>query len=235
MRIGICEDNSSEAEELLEIINRWINTSHVEAIISVFDSAENFLIRKTDYSYDILFLDIQMGEMNGMQLARLIRETDEQVVIIFLTALREYVIDGYDVNALHYLVKPVDENACIKVLNKAKATIDARKNGFFLLGKGDQQILFNTNDVYYIQSSNHNIAVNTRSGNYYFRETINAIEKIVPPSLCRCHRMTIVNIQYIKAINKTSVLLSDPQKSTLMISSSYWAPLNKAFLNYYGK
>lgn len=235
MRIGICEDNSSEADELLEIIDRWINASHIEVSISVFDSAENFLIHKTDFSYDILFLDIQMGKMNGMQLARLIRETDDQVVIIFLTALREYVIDGYDVNALHYLLKPVDENACIKVLNKAKTTIDARKNGIFLLGKGDQRILFNIEDVYYIQSSNHNITVNSRLGNYYFRETINAIEKIVPPGLCRCHRTTIVNIQYIKAVNKTCLLLSDPPKSTITISSSYWASLNKAFLDYYGK
>ena len=169
VRIGICEDNHMEADNLLGVIKRWRVKNGVPVATRVFSSAEDFLIHTTEFEYDMLFLDIQMGDITGMPLAKMIREKDEHIVLVFLTALGEYSLEGYEVNALNYLLKPVDETACSAVLDKAKTIIYARRDQFIMLGKDDGRMRFALKDIYYIDSSGHYIVVHSTSGDYRFR------------------------------------------------------------------
>lgn len=125
----ICDDENKELEYLTSIIDEWGNLTCNTVQIKCFSSAESFLF---DYeesrSFDILLLDIQMQELDGISLAQKIRQTDNRVQIIFITGFDEYMGKGYDVAALHYLLKPVKKKSCSrcsirrrKIYTKAKA------------------------------------------------------------------------------------------------------------------
>ena len=118
-RIAICEDEKAQREYLSKLLDLWQERSGRKAVVSLFTSAEQFMFEtEGKYPYDLFLLDIQMGQMNGVELARKIREKDTEVVIIFLTGIKDYAIEGYEVGAVRYLLKPVKETEFFAIFSK---------------------------------------------------------------------------------------------------------------------
>ncbi|MDE7300372.1 MAG: LytTR family DNA-binding domain-containing protein, partial [Lachnospiraceae bacterium] len=103
--IAICDDDNSQISALKKMLTEWNSCT----VINEYSSAEQFLFHYPDASCHLLLLDIEMGDMNGMELARELRARGDMLPIIFITGFSEYIGDGYDVEALHYLLKPVDK------------------------------------------------------------------------------------------------------------------------------
>jgi two-component SAPR family response regulator len=106
MRIAVCEDERLYRDYILTDIRKWADTTGQDIILSSYDSAEALLMIWGDVLFDIIILDIELKKMSGMDLARIIRNTGEDVIIVFITNYANYSLEGYDVNPLHYLLKP---------------------------------------------------------------------------------------------------------------------------------
>ena len=122
IRVAICEDDESQINALKKMLTEWNSCT----IISEYNSAEQFLFNYPDISCHLLLLDIEMGDMNGMELARELRARGDMLPIIFITGFSEYIGDGYDVEALHYLLKPVDKIKLFQVLDRYACHCNSR-------------------------------------------------------------------------------------------------------------
>lgn len=122
LKIAVCDDEPAFVEQISDRIKKYIP----DGIIQCFLSSEDLLLQGE--LFDIYFLDIQMEKMNGIETAKKLRELEEESIIVFITGAKEYVFQAFDVAALHYLVKPVDDAKLQEVLERAKKEIEKKQN-----------------------------------------------------------------------------------------------------------
>ena len=117
-KIAICDDSQADVEYIAKLVKEWAKDKIV--VIKTYPSAEAFMFNYAEEKdFDILLLDIEMGKMDGVTMAKAIRQDNESVQIVFITGYSEYIADGYDVAALHYLIKPVKTEQLLSVLDRA--------------------------------------------------------------------------------------------------------------------
>jgi len=233
MRIAICEDDKQHADILTAMVNKWAKDENVSVDIGYYQSAEEFLFHwPKGEPYDLAFLDIQLANMNGMQLAQCIRRQDQAMLLVFTTGLKDMVFRGYDVQAFHYLLKPIREKDCKSTLSKAMESLRLRKSDAMIIPTSNGQMRVHKNDIYYIEVDNHYIIMHTQNGDFRFKEKLSMIEQQVnEPHFCKCHRSYIVNLHFVKLIQREHVILDNDKQ--LPISRRRWAPLNECFISYY--
>jgi Response regulator of the LytR/AlgR family len=229
IKIAICDDELQQTEYMKMLVSKWSADNNITVEINTFDSAENF--KKTHNTYDILLLDIQMGGQNGVELAKELRNTDDKLIIVFITAVSDFIDEGYEVSALHYLLKPVNETKLFSTLDKAYKNITQDKK--FLIVNSDNKdcrILFD--DILYIEAIKHSVDIVTIDGKHYeVRQSISAIEEQLDNSFFRCQRSYIVMIKHIKYISKKDVLLDNGM--TITLSRNVYQNLYRAFIKYF--
>lgn len=119
-KIAICDDSDADRKYVLNMVNYWAESAGYLIHTDVFSSAENFLFHYAEENdYDILLLDIEMGDMDGVTMAKKLRKSNDTIPIIFITGYSDYISEGYEVAALHYLMKPVKEEKLCSVLDRA--------------------------------------------------------------------------------------------------------------------
>ena len=230
-QIGICDDEPLAIEYLTLFLEKWSKEKGCELSITAFASAEQFLFEyEENKNYDMLFLDIQMGEMNGMELAKKIRLDNKNVQIVFLTALTDYVLDGYEVSALHYLVKPLDEEKLASVMERASA---GRKEAerFLLLEIDQTMTRVPVSRIIYAEAFSHYIRITTKDGVCEMREKISALAEQLGTDFLQPHRSYLVNLRYIYRISKTEILLDNGM--AIPLSRYNYQKINQAFITYY--
>lgn len=231
-RIAICEDNQRDAEYVRNIVKDWAEQMEFDLIIEHFPSAESFLFRYAeDKPWDILLLDIEMQEMDGVNLAKKIREVDETVQIVFITGFPDFVGEGYEVAALHYLMKPVHKEKLYTVLDRAiKALLNkenSEKTIVLPTEEGFRRVA--VQEIMYAESFAHNVKVTTKSECFLVRMSISNIEEMLGEGFVRCHRSYLVGIKNVARISKTEVILDSGK--TLPLSRGAAAGVQKAFVN----
>ena len=226
LTIAICDDDNSQINSLKIILTEW--NSHIT--IYEYRSAEQFLFNYPDKGYDLLLLDIEMGDMNGMELAQKLRNNGDMLPIIFITGFSEYMSVGYDVEALHYLLKPVDKAKLFEVLDRYS---NRRKNsGRVIFPCGDESVCLNDDDIIFLEAFGKKTQI-TLKDNKKILCTCglgSAAEKLGEDFIA-CHRSYIVNIGYIHSISKTDVTLDNGE--IIPLSRRSYDCVNKAFIGYY--
>ena len=231
INIAICDDESQQTEYVKMLVGKWSAENNIQINIDTFDSAETFKTARN--IYDILLLDIQMGGQNGVELAKELRETgdNDNLIIIFITAVVDFIDEGYEVSALHYLLKPVNENKLYATLDKAYKKITQDKK--FLIVNSDNKdchILFE--DILYIEAVKHSVDIVTVEGKHYeVRQSISQIEAELDNSFFRCQRSYIVMLKHIKYISKKDLLLDSGM--TISLSRNVYQDLYRAFIKYF--
>ena len=176
--------------------------------IGAYSSAKSFLF---DYSeekdFDILLLDIEMPEMNGVELAKTVRRENSTIQIIFITGYYEYFSDGFDVSALHYLIKPVDERKLLPVLDRAVGNLTYRQRSV-LLTSSDGDVKVSLADICYVESENVHVAVHTVSGVYRSRISLSKFAEQLDETFIKVHRSYIVGLKYVKKITRTDITMT---------------------------
>lgn len=229
MKVAICEDQQIQAEQLKLLLLAWPLYSKVIESIAVFNSAESFLFSLDDKGpFDLLLLDIQMDDINGIELAKLLRQKKIDSQIIFITAVKEYVFDGYDVNAINYIIKPVTPEKLYSNLEKAMKIIGEIQEKYLVLGKKK----ININDILYIEVIAHYVHIHTKSELYKFKMNLQQIEILLNQEIfIKCHRSFIINIAKINQITSKDILLDG--KITIPLSRSKAKVVNQSFINYH--
>lgn len=206
-KIAICDDEQNQIEYLMSMVDKWANKNRHIVEIKPYSSAKSFLF---DYcnekDFDILLLDIEMPEMNGVELAKAVRKENSTVQIIFITGYYEYFSDGFDVSALHYLIKPADERKLMPVLDRAVNNLNYRQRSVLLTSpNGDVKV--SLADIQYIESQNVYIEVHTVKGVYRSRISLAKFAEQLDETFIKVHRSYIVGLKYVKMISRTNITM----------------------------
>lgn len=232
INIAICEDEKIQVELLEKYVNNWAEKRNIKVFIDAFSSAESFDFSwSMDKRYDVLLLDIQMEGINGVELAKKIRKDDDVIDIIFITAIFDYIQVGYDVGAINYLIKPIDEKKLHQCLDRIVKKIP-KEEKTILVDSDEGIIRIVQDDIRYIESFEHNVEINTIDGKYTIRKNISAIEsELDENSFVRCHRSYIVGLEHIKRIRKEDIELDNGE--VIPVSRRQYSKTNMAFIKYY--
>ena len=224
--IAICDDDNSQINALKKMLTEWNSNT----TINEYNSAEQFLFNYPDVSCDLLLLDIEMGGMNGMELAKELRAKGDMLPIIFITGFSKYIGDGYDVEALHYLLKPMDKEKLFQVLDRYVCR--HKPDNRIILPSGNESVLAASDDIVYLEAFGKKTQVILKNG----KEIIctcglsNASEKL-GQGFVSCHRSYVVNIGAIRKISRTEITMDSGKK--IPISRRSYDSVNRAFIDYY--
>jgi len=231
LKVTICDDNPTENSYLSGLVQKWAAERGHHIRMSNFGCAESFLFAyEDDKSVDILLLDIQMKEMDGMELAREIRRENSTVQIAFITGFPDYMAQGYDVSAVHYLMKPVKEDKLLSALDKAVENL-GQKSDTVLLDIGGESVLLPVDTIIYAEALDHFLDIHTTGEKLTIKMPMYKLaEKL---DFISCHRSYLVNPLFIQKITRTEVILDTGQ--TLPLSRRLYGDVNKAMLQYIAK
>lgn len=231
-KIAVCDDNPADAGYVADIIRRWAQARAVLMEIERFPSAEAFWFQyEENRCYDILFLDIEMEPegMNGIELAAKLRKNDSSIQLVFVTGYMEYIADGYDVEALHYLLKPVTEEKLGSVLARALERVKAREKELFLqTTDGSVRVL--SSEIRYLEVQRNYVTIHAAE-EYTVKRTLGDLEKELDESFFRTGRSFIVNLRFVRKITKTQVFLKDGAQVPL--SRGLYEGINRAMIQYF--
>lgn len=233
LKIAICDDEKNIRAYLSALVRK----QGMECEITEYATAEDYFSGGEEY--DILFLDIELDcpepGMDGMGMARRIRgmEDIKQPIIVFVTGYEKYVYDAFDVGAFQYLLKPVDEQKFAEVFKRAvkQAVSDAEQGKKVLVVQyGSTGKTIPLNDIYYMESQNHKIAVHFKDGVLEYYAKIGDLEEELQGQFCRIHKGYLINLSYVDEYNKTEVTLTNGDK--LLISKYKYEDFVKAYLRF---
>lgn len=226
-KIAICDDNEVDCVYISNIVHSWAGQLKNEIDLQVFPSAESFLFHYADEKdYDILLLDIEMGKMDGVSLAKRLRYENETVQIIFITGYSDYISEGYEVAALHYLMKPVKKQKLFQTLDRAIQKIKKNEQTLFLELPGET-IRLPIYEIRFLEVRQNYVTIHAKN-DYTLKKTLSELEQKLDERFYRMRRSYIVNLSYISKVTKTDVFLSDG--TTLPLPRGQYEPLNQAFI-----
>jgi len=230
LKIAICDDEQKQIEYMKSTVAMWAERNRHLVEISTFSSAEAFLFEYSENkSYDILLLDVEMGKMNGVELAREIRRENHSIQLIFVTGYYEYFSDGFDVSALHYLIKPATNDKLYPVLDRAVASLQYRERSV-LVDTGDCKLKIPLADITYIESERVYLIIHTSSGEYRTRLSLTKFSESLDDTFYKVHRSYIVSLKYIRKITRTEIVMDGGD--TVPMSRGMYDEVHGALIKY---
>ena len=205
--VAICEDERYILEELRKKVEKYINRKSLDASIKTFTSGEELL--KAKKKFDIILLDLMLPGIDGLEVARQISGRSR---IIFVTSYREYAVEAFDANAVHYLVKPVTEERLFSALDRAVNQTEQMDNqALTLIKSGKTQVIF-IRDILYCEVFNHQVRIHTVHGTYDYFGTLDMLETKLDERFFRCHRSFVVNMSCVAGQEKGVAILTNGER-----------------------
>ncbi|EGT4826642.1 LytTR family DNA-binding domain-containing protein [Clostridioides difficile] len=208
-RIVICEDDITQIAFLRECILKSLEGISSQIELFEFNSGEELLETNLE-GIDIFFLDIKMLQLTGMDVAKIIRETNDTSEIIFITSIVDYIQEGYKVRAYRYLLKPIDFGDLNESILSCMSDIIKKRENFMLIeNKGIiNKILINS--IMYIEVRKKVLTIHTKNDTYYTKNSMDKIElELEKYNFFRCHKSYLINLEYIQFICKNTVVIND--------------------------
>lgn len=228
-KVALCEDESVFFEEQKKICQNIFDGLNIEYHISGFRDSDDFLkaFMEQGHRYDLLLLDILMDGEDGMALARRIRKSDRDVTIIFITSSPDFALQGYDVGALHYLMKPLDGGKLEQLIH---ADYHSRfPNQFFLFETREGKRRVAIKDIICLETAGRRVEVTVREGPIYVSGKLTDLLKELPKELfTRCHQAYAVNIRNIRELTKQDAITVNGKE--IPVSRTYMQDVQKAFV-----
>lgn len=202
--IAICEDETYLLEELRKKAETYLKTRHYPAQIRTFTSGEDLL--KEQRSFDLILLDLVLPGINGLETAKRLSSKSR---IIFITSYREYAVDAFEVEAVHYLLKPVTDERLYQAMDRAlKQSKQADDRTLALIKSGSTHIL-PIRDILYCEVFDHRVCIHTAQGNYEYSGTLDMLEGKLDGRFFRCHRSYLINMSHVVGQEKGTALVSN--------------------------
>lgn len=232
MRIGICDDQ----KEIREILTDKVKKYYPAEDIAAYSSGEELLAaRKLP---DILFLDVQMPEKDGMETARELRKRDRQMIIIFVTVTEDYVFQSFDVGAFHYLIKPLEEEKFEEVLQKAVRQVRERdsedagtgkeRQSLIVTSKG-QHITVPVQEIVYAEVFNRKIILHTMDADIEYYGKLKELEKKAGEDFYRPHRAYLINLNFVRKYNAGAIYL---KRGQALVAKQNYHDFVKCYLRF---
>lgn len=222
--IAIVDDDANIRQQLQSYLKKYTENFGEDFVVSEFSIPEAFL---TNYksNYDVVFMDIDMPGMNGLQAAKRLRKLDEKVVLIFVTNLAQYAIKGYEVAATDFVVKPLEYTKFeTKIARAIKLTDDRAKSPSLLLRVEDKMVSIKMEDIRYVEVQGHNVYYHTSKDTYRIRGTLKeSAAELDSNEFFMCAKCYLVNLAYVESVKGNvvtvagqDITVSRPKKKEFM-------------------
>lgn len=227
IEIAVCDDEAVIREQIRQFVKKRVPNSHIE----VYAAGEELLA--ANRNFDLVFLDIQMEGLNGMDTARALRARKAETILIFVTGLKEYVFDAFDVSAFHYLLKPLAEEKLDEVLEHALEEVNRRKT------QEKKQLLIQTRNrnynldqsaIFYLESRGKKVEIHTPKETIEVYASISKLEEQLGNSFYRCHRGYLVNLAHITEYRTDRIRLSSGDE--VYLAKEKYQAFVKAYMRY---
>ncbi|MBP3702019.1 MAG: response regulator transcription factor [Lachnospiraceae bacterium] len=229
-KIAICDDDTKQRDYLREIVTSWAQKNRHLIDLKQYSHGEQFLFDyEEEKDFDILLLDIEMPGINGIDLAKQVRRDNTSVQMVFVTGFYDYFSDGFDVSALHYLIKPVSERKLFPVLDKAADNLAYRQRSV-LLSTADADVKVSLADITYVEAENVYVMVHTVRGAYRTRMSLAKFNEQLDDTFLKVHRSYVVGLKYIKKITRTEITMLNGD--TVPISRGMYDAVHTALVKY---
>lgn len=206
MSIAVCDDEILECAGIAEKIEKVLKPMKVPHVIRQFESGEKLL--QAQESFDIVFLDILMPDLDGMRTAEMFREKSPANLLIFLSTSRKYVFDAYEVEAFRYLLKPLDMEKLKKVLEKAVEKTEKTPKDFIMVSKEREKNKLFLDDIYFFEIRGRVIEAHGMDGVFTYYGCMGALEEsLLDKGFFRCHKSFLVNLKYVDGYNRQELVL----------------------------
>lgn len=227
-KLAICDDSEADRQYVLSMVRRWAakagHTVHTDA----FSSAESFLFHYAgERDYDILLLDIEMDAMDGVSMAKQLRRDNDTVQIVFITGYCDYISEGYEVAALHYLMKPVKEEKLFPVLDRAAEKL-AKNEKVLTLESGGEMVRVPIYQIRYADVFGNYVTIHAQT-DVTVKMPLGKLEKALDERFYRVGRSAVVNLTQISRVTKTEIRLSDG--TVLPLPRGAYDGVNRAIIN----
>lgn len=227
-KIAICDDCDVDRQYISNMVTLWGERSGYIVHVDLFSSAENFLFHYTEEGdYDILLLDIEMGAMDGVTMAKRLRKENDTVQIVFITGYSDYILEGYEVAALHYLMKPVKEEKLCAVLDRAVQKL-AKNEKVLNFEIGGEMIRVPIYQIRYADVFGNYVTIHA-SSDVTVKMTLSDLEKQLDERFYRAGRSCIVNLSQISRVTKAEIKLSDG--TAIPLPRGAYDGINRAIIN----
>ncbi len=226
MNIAVLDDEKLHLDHLCSLVRSLAREGDN---IFAYSSAEALLFDWFPGKFDLLLLDIQMPGDNGLSLAKQIREYGDDSAIIFITAVSDYVFDGYDVGASQYLLKPVDKAKLVRCIDSARNAHSESKKLIFETDRGINA--FEIKEIFYLEAVSHKTKITTRSDEITVNESISSVSERLPEYFFKCHRSYIVNLGHVSSIRQYETVLDNG--AVVPVSRRLYREYNMRFIEFY--
>lgn len=234
IRVAVVDDEKETLNELQGLINKYSEENNVKFNISFFSDGDELVDRYTVQKehYDIIFLDIRMPFMNGMEAAKKIRQQDKEVGIIFVTNMTQYAVQGYKVDALDYVLKPISYTSLSKCITKAIERMKKNKTKYITVPVKNGVYRIEISDIYYVESQKHVLVFHTKLGDFKtYGKMTEAEQQLSQVNFYRVNKGYLINLSQVIGIMNNDVILPGGQhiplsrtrkKSFMEALAAYW-------------
>lgn len=227
-RIAICDDQKEDREFAQGCVLQWAKERGFDVEVEQFPSGDAFLFRYgEDKAWDILLLDVEMPGCSGVELAKRLRQESKLLQIVFLTGYSDYIAEGYDVSALHYLLKPVSEKKLRSVLDRAVERLK-RDGRSLLLELPGELVRVPLYEVEYLEVRGNYVTIHTREDTYTVKKPLSAMERELDNRFHRVGRSFIINLNKVRKVTKKEALLLSG--ASVPLPRGAYKPLNQAII-----
>jgi len=231
IKIAIIDDEISCISLLKSYIMRFEKEETFQIEVTEF---LNGLMLIADYKpvYDIIFLDVEMPHMNGMEVAKYIRKTDPHAIIIFVTNMSQYAVKGYEVNAFDYIIKPMDYLSMSVKLRSAIKVLKEKKETSIIIPSEDGDRHIKAGEIVYIEVKDHWLSIHTKDNTYEMLGSLKEMEEQLEDyNFVSCYRCYLINLKYVTRMSSEFVILDNVIE--LKISRGKRKEVQRAFVEYY--
>lgn len=231
-RIAVVEDEQQYRDEVCQYIEQYAAEHQLKFDVTTYTDGQE-IVDDAQKHYDIIFFDIEMTQLNGMDAAKVIRERDADVVMVFITNMAQYAIEGYEVGALDFVLKPIDYYGFSFRLARVLGRVQKKQGNLeFAINTPGGIKKLNSNDIYYIEIENRFLVYHTSEGDFSQRGTLQSAEEMFQNyHFVKCNHWYLVNLKYVTEIEENIVHVAG---SRLEISRRNRAHFLKEVTEYIG-
>lgn len=226
-KIAICDDRQEDREYVRQLTARWAQQRGNQLEMTTFCSAEQFLFSYPQQDFDLLLLDIEMDGMDGVSLAKQVRRTNELMQIVFITGYSDYITEGYEVAALHYLMKPVKEEKLFAVLDRAVERLH-KNTKVLTLETAEETVRVPLYQVSALEVQRNYVTVHARQ-DYTVKKSLSELMEQLDERFFRVGRSAVVNLNDISRVTRSDIYLTDGR--SIPLPRGAYDKLNRAIIH----
>lgn len=220
VNIAVCEDEQEHLEKISLFIEKYGVTNCCDFRVTFFCSAEDFWEHYQVGAYNIIFLDIYLEDGNGIEIGKKIRNNGEDCQMIFITSSRDFAIEGFELNAQHYIIKPVAEEKIVEALDRCMNMLDEETKSI-RISNGKLEVAIRLKDIIYVEVFNKVSIIHTRSEEIKTYMSLSQLENLLGGTpFLRCHRCSIINMNFVEDYTNTDFIMKNGDKVGIPRSNS---------------